>query len=70
MRQEKSTLGGLVKDEIEYRKKESLGLLATSKEVDRTLGAAPKKWSGGSMVESNTVSQPSPDMWSCLVCTL
>jgi hypothetical protein len=69
-RERKSTLGGLVKNEIEYRKKESLGLLATPKGVDRTLGAVPKARNGESALESNTLGPSSSNMWSCLVCTL
>ncbi|EKM78723.1 hypothetical protein AGABI1DRAFT_41369 [Agaricus bisporus var. burnettii JB137-S8] len=72
MRQEKLTSRGLVKDEIEYRKKENLGLLATTKGVDRTLGAAPKPRHGETetMLESDAKDLFSSKMWSCLVCTL
>lgn len=77
---QKLELGNLVKSEIEFRKKEALGL-GPSKDSDRTLGQAPKVIKPRKLDSTANMSKdvpqttgkpgsPSAEMWNCLVCTL
>jgi hypothetical protein len=72
------SLGSMVKDEIEYRKKEAWGL-APGKNSSRKLGQAPKPGplrngaSCDSMKNLSKATKPSSSnlgKWRCLVCTL
>jgi hypothetical protein len=56
----KGKLGNLAKSEVEYRKKEALGLAPGN---DRTLGGSKKQ-------TSNSTSTSPVQKWACLVCTL
>lgn len=64
-------LGNLVKNEIEFRKKEALGL-APLKNGQRTLGEAPKanKPRKNEPETLRTSTSLSNQKWDCLVCTL
>jgi len=63
--------GDMVKDEISFRRRESLGLVG-----ERTLGSAPNRPSQHTRKRSTPDGQSSPlkasseEPWSCLVCTL
>ncbi|KAF8905048.1 WLM domain-containing protein [Gymnopilus junonius] len=60
-------LGKLVQSEIEFRKKEVLGM-APVKGGGRTLGSRPSN--GRTLNADEPSSRPKADVWNCLVCTL